>query len=58
MSSEFLRRLEGAHQWICWQIDLESRLQQPDHLRLAKLKKLRLSVKDRMARVKARAIVA
>jgi len=55
MSSKFLKRLEDAHQRICRQIDFESGLPEPNRQRLTKLEKLRISMKDRMARVKARA---
>ncbi|MGE3745649.1 MAG: DUF465 domain-containing protein [Sphingomonadaceae bacterium] len=49
MSYTFLERLKAAHHRICQQIDGENRLTQPDSLRLSKLKKIKLSLKDRMA---------
>jgi uncharacterized protein YdcH (DUF465 family) len=55
MSSQFLNRLNEANKRIGSQIERERSLLQPDHSRLSKLKKLRLSLRDRMARVRARA---
>lgn len=53
MSIRFLQRLKAAHDRINAQIDSEGRLPRPDEARLTKLKKTRLSLKDRMNRVSA-----
>lgn len=53
MSLQFLQRLKDAHRRISRQIEIESSRLQPDDMRLSKLKKTRLSLKDRMARVSA-----
>lgn len=54
MSDRLIQRLEAAHHRICREIDGESRMFQPDGLRLNKLKKIKLSLKDRIARVQMR----
>ncbi len=53
MSARLIERLKGAHERIGKQIELESRFVQPDEARLSKLKKTKLSLKDRMARISA-----
>ncbi|EPR17696.1 DUF465 domain-containing protein [Sphingobium indicum] len=51
MSARFLGRLKAAHDRISKQIESESRVLQPDEARLSKLKKIKLSLKDRMTRI-------
>lgn len=53
MSVQFFERLKSAHDRISKQIESEGRLLRPDDSRLSKLKKTRLSLKDRMARISA-----
>ena len=53
MSAQFLDRLKSAHDRISRQIESEGRLVLPDDLKVSELKKLRLSLKDRMARISA-----
>ncbi|NIJ15312.1 DUF465 domain-containing protein [Sphingobium vermicomposti] len=53
MSARLIGRLKAAHERISKQIELESNLLQPDEARLSKLKKTKLSLKDRMARISA-----
>ncbi|HWV12783.1 MAG TPA: DUF465 domain-containing protein [Sphingobium sp.] len=53
MSARLIGRLKAAHERISKQIELESSVLQPDEARLSKLKKTKLSLKDRMARISA-----
>ena len=53
MSVQFFERLKSARDRISKQIESEGRLLRPDDSRLSKLKKTRLSLKDRMARISA-----
>lgn len=53
MSETFLKRLRENHERISHQLEREQGLTNIDTLRLARLKKLKLSLKDRMARVEA-----
>ncbi|CCW17616.1 hypothetical protein EBBID32_19570 [Sphingobium indicum BiD32] len=53
MSARFLGRLKAAHERVSKQIELESRILRPDEVRLSKLKKTKLSLKDRMMRISA-----
>lgn len=52
MSDTFLERLRGHHERISRQLEREQKVSNVDTLRLVRLKKLKLSLKDRMARVK------
>jgi hypothetical protein len=51
MSKMFLERLRGHHERISRQLEREQKSSNADTLRLGRLKKLKLSLKDRMARV-------
>lgn len=53
MSLLFVERLKAAHKRISRQIETEASLLRPDSSRLSKLKKIRLSLKDRVARFSA-----
>jgi hypothetical protein len=55
MSSEYLRSLEFQRASIERAIEIERSTLQPDWMRLARLKKQRLAVKDRIARLSVRA---
>lgn len=51
MSKMFLERLRANHERISRQLEREQKSSNADTLRLGRLKKLKLSLKDRMARV-------
>lgn len=51
MSKMFLERLRDHHERISRQLEREQKSSNGDALRLGRLKKLKLSLKDRMARV-------
>lgn len=53
MSKSFLNRLRENHERVSHQLESEQGLRNIDTLRLARLKKLKLSLKDRMKRVEA-----
>lgn len=53
MSKTFLERLRSHHERISRQLAREQKMINADTLRLVRLKKLKLSLKDRMARVEA-----
>ncbi len=48
MSGRLYRALSLMHQRVQDQIDSETRVPQPDSLRIGQLKRLKLSIKDRM----------
>jgi hypothetical protein len=51
MSKSFLERLQGHHERIDGVLEREKATRNTDSLRLARLKKLKLSLKDRIARI-------
>ncbi|API58754.1 hypothetical protein BSL82_05020 [Tardibacter chloracetimidivorans] len=57
MSARLIERLKAAHERINKQIEFENSLLQPDEARLSKLKKTKLSLKDRMTRISASLVI-
>lgn len=51
MSKSFLERLQRNHERIEGELEREQEARNADSLRLARLKKLKLSLKDRMSRI-------
>lgn len=51
MSKSFLERLKAHHTRIDGELEREKTMRNADSLRLARLKKLKLSLKDRIARI-------